>query len=59
MMPLIAWIGAVTGLLGGGIMLFMPAPPELRSKMRRQGMITLGVGALNLVLALGMTRGVL
>jgi NADH:ubiquinone oxidoreductase subunit 6 (subunit J) len=59
MIQIIAWIGAVAGLLGGCIMLFAPAPPELRSRMRRQGIISLVVGALGLGLALGMARGVL
>ena len=59
MMPLIAWIGAVCGLFAGTAMLFLPVPAEKRRQTRRQGIIYLGVGALGLVLALGMTRGVL
>ena len=59
MIQLIAWIGAITGFLGGFGMLFLPAPAEKRQKTRRMCLIYLGVGALNLVLALGMTRGVL
>ena len=51
MIQLVAWIGAIAGLLGGGIMLFAPASPEMRSKMRRQGIISLSLGALSLVLA--------
>ena len=51
MIQLIAWIGAITGFIGGFGMLFLPAPPESRSRMRRQGIISLGTGAVCLVLA--------
>jgi len=50
MMPLIAWIGAITGFLGGFGMLFLPAPPESRSRMRRQGIISLVAGAMCVLL---------
>jgi membrane associated rhomboid family serine protease len=50
MMPLIAWIGAITGFLGGFGMLFLPAPPETRSRMRRQGIISLCAGTMCVVL---------
>lgn len=50
MIPLIAWIGAITGFLGGFGMLFLPAPPETRSRMRRQGLISLGAGTICVVL---------
>jgi hypothetical protein len=59
MMPLIAWLGAITGFLAAGIMLFAPVPAEKRRQTRRQGVIMLFVGALGLALALGMARGVL
>jgi hypothetical protein len=59
MIPLIAWIGAITGFLAAGIMLLAPVPAEKRRQSRRQGIVMLFVGALGLVLALGMARGVL
>ena len=50
MMQIIAWLGAVTGFLGGVGMLFLPAPPEHRSRMRRQGIIALCAGTICLLL---------
>ena len=43
--------GAICGLLAGLAMLFLPAPAEKRRQTRRMGIVYLGVGALNLVLA--------
>lgn len=59
MMPLIAWIGAITGLFAGVIMLVVPVPADVRNKTRLRGLLYLGVGAMGLVMALGMGRGVL
>jgi hypothetical protein len=56
MIQLIAIIGAVTGFLGGLGMLFLPAPPEHRSRMRRQGVISLCTGVVCLVLATVVLR---
>lgn len=50
MIQLIAWLGAITGFIGGFGMLFLPAPPETRNRMRRQGIISLCAGTICLVL---------
>jgi hypothetical protein len=50
MIQIIGIIGAITGFIGGFGMLFLPAPPETRSRMRRQGIISLCTGTLCLVL---------
>ena len=50
MIQIIAWIGAITGFLGGLGMLFLPAPAEHRSRMRRQGIISLVAGTVCVVL---------
>jgi hypothetical protein len=51
MIPLIAWLGAVTGFLAAGLMLFGPVAPEKRQQTRRRGIIFLFVGAFNVLLA--------
>ena len=59
MIPIIAWIGAITGFIGGFGMLFVPVPAEQRKKTRRLGIISLCSSAVCFLLALGMARGVL
>jgi NADH:ubiquinone oxidoreductase subunit 6 (subunit J) len=51
MIQIIAWIGAITGFLAAGIMLFGPVAPEKRQQTRRTGIIFLFVGAFNVLLA--------
>ena len=50
MIQIIAWIGAITGFIGGFGMLFLPAPAESRSRMRRQGIISLVAGSVCVLL---------
>jgi hypothetical protein len=50
MIQIIAWIGAITGFIGGFGMLFLPAPAETRHRIRRQGIISLVAGTICVLL---------
>ena len=50
MIPLIAWIGVITGFIGGVCLLFAPVPADQRKKTRQMGILSFCAAAVCLLL---------